>query len=83
MSADERRVAKNAHRRALRAMHFPTNTDPYSRHVRLMGVTLMRGKKYPMFEEEPEHCATSLLVTVELLWKARLKIKRLEGRIKS
>lgn len=78
----ERQLAINTHRRVLRAMRFPANTDSCSRHVRLMGETLMRGKKYHMFEEEPEHCAVSLLVTVESLWKARLEIERLKKRVR-
>jgi hypothetical protein len=72
--------AKDTHRRVLRAMaHAPT--DSCSRHVRIMGHCLMRGKPYPMLTEEPEHCAQSLLVTVEMLYKARREIASLKAKL--
>lgn len=45
-----------------------------------MGEVLARGGKYPMFEEEPEHCGVSLLVTVEMLFKARDEIRHLKAK---
>jgi hypothetical protein len=71
---------KNCIRRVRRVEKFGVNTCPPSRHVRLMGEVLARGEKYPMFEEEPEHCGASLLVTVELLFKARDEIRRLKAK---
>jgi hypothetical protein len=35
---------------------------------------------YELFREEPEHCAGSLLATVEALWKARTEIHKLKAR---
>lgn len=69
----------NCIRRVRRVEKFGVNTCSSSRHVRLMGEVLARGGKYPMFEEEPEHCGVSLLVTVELLFKARDEIRRLKA----
>jgi hypothetical protein len=69
---------KNMMRRVNRAMKFPINTDPCSRHVRIMAECLMKGS-YPMFQEEPEHCAQSLLATLEALYKARNELAKLKG----
>ena len=61
----------NVRRRVSRARKFPTNTCPASRHVHIMADRLASGKGYPMFAEEPEHCAGSLYSVLESLWKAR------------
>lgn len=70
-------------KRALRSnSRFPINTCPYSRHVQLMGECLSSGdERYAMFEEEPEHCAISMLATVNALYKARNEIARLKGEV--
>lgn len=71
---------ENCIRRVRRVEKFGVNTCPSSRHVRIMGEVLARGGKYPMFDEEPEHCGASLLVTVEMLFKARDEILRLKAK---
>ena len=60
-------------RRTNKARNFPTNTCPASRHVHMMAEALARGERYFMFEDEPEHCAVSLLSVLESLWKLRTK----------
>jgi hypothetical protein len=61
----------NQRRRTNRARKFMGNTCPASRHVHLMAEALASGKKYYMFDEEPEHCAGALLSVLESLWKLR------------
>lgn len=70
-------------RRLRRARRFPTNTDPSSRHVETMAYCLLRYGDYAMFRDEPEHCAVSLLVTVEHLYKARDEIERLTAKLRA
>lgn len=72
--------AANTHRRVLRVMRFPANTCPASRHVRQMAEALMKHGNYLMFTDEPDHCAQSLLLTVEALWKARDRLAKLSKR---
>jgi hypothetical protein len=78
-----RRKLSDDHRwllgRVGKARKFPTNTDPCSRHVALMGETLLRYGAYPMLQEEPAHCAESLLLTVAALWEARTELAKLKG----
>ena len=66
---------KNLRKRVNKARKFPTNTCPSSRHVQMMAEGLTR-KGYPMLQEEPEHCAQSLYVTVAALYEARTEIAR-------
>ena len=56
------------------ARKFPTNTCPASRHLHLIAEHLASGKPYPMLQEEPEHCAESMLSVLESLWNARNKL---------
>lgn len=78
---DDRQWNRNTMRRIMRGAYFPEFTDPASRHVRIMADSLMRSGDYPMLTEEPEHCAGSLLATVEALWKARKEIARLRAAL--
>lgn len=68
----------NLRRRVNRARRFPDNTCPASRHLHLMAERLAVGKKYPMLDEEPEHCAGTMLSVLESLWKARSELARLK-----
>lgn len=68
---------RNIIRRVDRARKFPHNTCPFSRHTQMIGEALIRSKPYPMLDEEPDHCGGSILITVELLYKARSEIARL------
>lgn len=68
---------QNVRRRVNRARRFPHNTCPASRHLHLIAERLAAGKKYPMLDEEPEHCAGSMLAVLEALWKARTKLAEL------
>lgn len=51
-------------------------TCPASRHLHIMANRLMTPKRdgslrYPMFQEEPEHCAESIYAVLACLWEAR------------
>ena len=63
----------NAQRRVNRARQFMANTCPASRHLHRMANALASGEPYRMFEEEPEHCAETMLSVLESLWKLRTK----------
>lgn len=86
----ERKRLAALRRRVNRARNFPTNTDPYSRHVHIMAEWLLKPQpkkrggpgalRYPMLQEEPEHCAESLLVTLAELWEARTELAKLKER---
>lgn len=71
----------NVIRRVNRARQFPINTCPASRHVHMIGEALIRGKKYHMIDEEPEHVGGSLLSVVESLFKARTEIDKLRKKL--
>lgn len=68
---------KNLKRRIRKARLFPVNTCPSSRHVQMMGEYLPTKKGYPMLQEEPEHCAQSILATVAALYEKRTEAARL------
>lgn len=69
---------ENLRRRVKRARNFPDNTCPASRHVQLMAENLLRYGEYSMLQEEPEHCAASMLAIVEALYKARTQLAKLD-----
>ncbi len=71
----------NLIRRVNRARKFPVNTCPASRHVQMIGESLIRGKPYPMIDEEPEHVGGSILSVVESLFKARTEIDVLRAKL--
>lgn len=54
--------------------NFPANTCGASRHTQIIGECLAKRRPYPMLEEEPEHCAISLLSTVDTLYRARTNL---------
>lgn len=66
-------------RRLRKLMLFPDNTDPCSRHVRIMAECLGKDKPYFMFEDERQHCAVSLYATLVALYEARVELHRLTG----
>lgn len=43
----------------------------------MIGEYLPTKKGYPMLQEEPEHCAGSILATVAALYEARTKLHKL------
>jgi hypothetical protein len=65
---------ENLKRRVNRARKFPDNTCPASRHLHIMAETLAAGGPYAMFQEEPEHCAQTMLSVLESLWKLRSRV---------
>lgn len=71
------KFAKDLVRQLRKSRSFPTNTCPYSRHAQMIGENLVRGKPYPMLQEEAEHCGGSILATVLALYEARNEITRL------
>lgn len=63
----------NIRRRVNRARDKAGVTCPASRHVHMMADCLSMGlRRYPMLQEEPEHCAESIYAVLEALWKLRL-----------
>lgn len=68
---DKKRI-DNLRRRVNRARNFPTNTCGSSRHLHTMAECLLNGG-YTMLQEEPAHCAESMLAVLECLWKLRTK----------
>lgn len=70
----------NQRRRTNRARRFPDNTCPASRHLHLIAEALAAGRPYPMLQEEPEHCAGTMLSVLESLWKARTRLAKVEGK---
>lgn len=75
--------ARREVRRMHRARRFPTNTDPWSRHVAIMAAALSQhgAGAYPMLAEEPRHCAASLAATVGELWRTRTENERLRKQL--
>lgn len=67
----------NLRRRVNRARHFPDNTCPASRCLHMIAEHLAAGKAYPMLQEDPEHCAGTMLAVLEALWKARTRLAKL------
>ena len=61
---------KELRRRVNKARRFPDNTCPASRHLHIMADCLLKGG-YPMLQEEPDHCAESILAVLASLWEAR------------
>lgn len=77
MSKDDERV-KSLRRRANKVRKFPHNTCPASRHLHIMAEGMLKGG-YPMLQEEPEHCAESILATIAALWEARTALAKING----
>lgn len=72
----------NLRRRVNRARRFPKNTCPASRHLHLIAEGLLRKRGYPMLQDEPEHCAGSMLAVLESLWKLRTGAAELAGALR-
>jgi hypothetical protein len=70
-SKSDKLLITDLKRRVKAARKFPHNTCPASRHLHLMAEALAKGERYHMFEEEPEHCAITMLAVLESLWKLR------------
>lgn len=58
-------------RRLSRARSFPNNTDPATRHAEIIGRALLSMRPYPMLQEEPEHCAQSILCACTAVYELR------------
>lgn len=61
----------------LKYRDFPNNTCPASRHVQMMAEALAGTGSYPMFEEDPKHCAGSIASVVSNLYAARTFLDQL------
>lgn len=61
-----------------KARRFPDNTCPASRHVELMARGLLRKQGYPMLQDDPEHCASSMLAAVANLYDARAELAKMK-----
>lgn len=57
----------------IRNKHGFKITCPASRDLQMIADVLAAGRPYPMLEEEPEHCAVTMLAVLESLWKARAR----------
>lgn len=55
----------------IKSRDFPNNTCPASRHVQMMAESLSEQGNYPMFNEDPEHCAMSIASVLNSLYSAR------------
>ena len=69
-------ILRNVRRRVNRARNFPENTCSASRHLHLIAAELAAGKVPPMLQDEPQHCAMTMLAVLEALWKARTELAR-------
>lgn len=76
----EQAFAKEAEAHADEARNFPANTCGASRHVQLIAEAILSGNPYPMLQEDPAHCAESMLATVAALWEVRTELARLNAR---
>lgn len=56
-------------------------TCPASRHAQIIAEHVGARKPYPMLQEEPEHCAMSILSAVGSLYEARLQVERLSKEL--
>lgn len=56
-------------------------TCPASRQAFKIGAALVKGRRYPMIQESPEHCGDSIIATVLALWDAREEIDRLKSEL--
>lgn len=69
--ADDKRRMRELLRRVEAARKFPVNTCQASRHLHMIAEYLAKGKPYPMLNDEPEHCAETMLSVLESLWTLR------------
>jgi hypothetical protein len=56
-------------------------TCPASRHAQMIGEYLGTRRPYAMLQEEPEHCAESILSTVASVYRLRLRVYNLEAAL--
>lgn len=75
MIDDEQKLVRRIMRRVRDARDFPSNTCAASRHAQIIGEHLVKGRPYPMLQDEPEHCGLSILATVAALYEARAMLK--------
>jgi len=73
-----REIKATAERERARA---PLVTCPSSRHAHIMADALWTRGEYPMFTEEPKHCAETLYAVIASLWEARHRIIELEKQL--
>lgn len=79
-AVDVRKLKRRA-RKAAGATLETIVTCPASRHVEQMAADLSAGETYPMFTDDPLHCAASMYSVLESLWRARAKIKLLTANV--
>jgi hypothetical protein len=54
-----------------RYREFPHNTCPASRHVQMIAEELYTMGAYPLLQDDPQHCASSIASVVSSLYQAR------------
>lgn len=77
--ADEKALFRAEKKRADKHRKADGNTCvtcPASRHAQMIAEAIGARKPYPMLQEEPEHCAGSILSAVGSLYEARLLLAR-------
>lgn len=57
-------------------------TCPASRHAQMIAEYVGARKPYPMLQDEPEHCAESILSAVASVYRLRLRVYNLEAALK-
>lgn len=50
---------------------FPNNTCPASRHVQMIAEGLYSIGNYPLLQDDPQHCASSIASVVSSLYQTR------------
>jgi len=80
IEAMDKKLLRDLRKRANKARKFPENTCPASRHVQMMNDYRDKKKGYSMLQDEPLHCAISMLATVVALYEARTELKRLANK---
>lgn len=70
------KAAKRAADKARKSDGKTVVTCPASRHTQMIAEYVGTGKGYTMLQDEPEHCAESILSTVTSLYEARLLLAK-------
>lgn len=76
---DDKKLLANLKRKVKRSRNFPANTCPASRHLQMIAEGMVTKRGYPMLQEEPEHCAITMLAVVNALYKTRTELARLKA----
>lgn len=73
----DRQIIASLRKKLRKSRNFGHNTCAASRHLQMIGEALASGKPYPMLQEEPLHCAITMLSVVNSLYEARTALEEL------